>query len=322
MSRRGWALFGLMAVVWGLPYLLIRVAVDEITPPAVVLVRVGLATVLLVPVCLVRGARTVLLPALRRWRPLLVYSVVEIAVPWLLLTHAETRLTSSLSGILVAATALVAALLSWAVGTADRPDLRRSLGLVVGFAGVVTLLGLDLGHVSWLAVLEVGGTVVCYAVGPMLLTRHLADLPAIGVVTASVAVTAVIYLPVVLLGPPVGWSHLTAGGIGSLLGLAVVCTALAFVAFFALIAEVGPTRATLITYVNPAVALLLGVTVLGEPVTLGMALGFPLVLVGCGLAAAPSRRAVREAAPARAELPATALPTVVALDPDPEPERC
>ncbi|MHA3703920.1 DMT family transporter [Jatrophihabitans sp. YIM 134969] len=321
MSRRGWGLFALMSVVWGLPYLLIRVAVDEITPPAVVFVRVAVATLLLVPLCLARGARTTLLPAFRRWRPLLAYTVVEIAVPWLLLTHAETRVTSSLAGILVAATALVSAVLSWVAGTADRPGRGRTLGLVVGFAGVIVLLGVDLGGVSWLAVTEIGGVTICYALGPMLLTRYLADLPALGVVTASVALTAVIYVPVVLLGPAVGWSHLSAGGIASLAGLAVVCTALAFVGFFALIAEVGPTRAVLITYVNPAVALLLGVVVLSEPVTVGMAVGCPLILLGCALGAARARR--RDGSPEPA-VPGAApvVPAATVLDPDPTPERC
>lgn len=308
MSRRGWALFALMGVVWGLPYLLIRVAVDELTPPAVVLVRVGVATVLLVPLCLLRGARATLWPALRRWRPLVVYTVVEIAVPWLLLTHAETALTSSLAGVLVAATALVAAVLSWVAGTADRPGPRRTAGLLLGFAGVVVLLGVDLGQVSWLAVAEVGGVTLCYAVGPMLLTRYLADLPAIGVVTASVALTAVIYLPVVLLGPAVRWSALTPAGIASLAGLGVVCTALAFVGFFALIAEVGPTRATLITYVNPAVALLLGVLVLGEDLTVGIAVGFPLILLGCVLGASRSAAVVPDPV-ATTPVPATPIPT-------------
>lgn len=316
MSRRGWALFALMSVVWGIPYLLIRVAVDEITPPAVVFVRVALATVLLVPLCVYRGVRTTLWPVFRRWRALVVYTVVEIATPWLLLTHAETKVTSSLAGILVAATALVAAVLSWVVGTADRPGARRTAGLLVGFAGVVVLLGVDLGGVSWLAVAEIGGVTVCYAVGPMLLTRHLADLPAIGVVTASVALCALVYVPVVLLGPPVGWSHLTAGGIASLVGLGVVCTALAFVGFFALIAEAGPTRSTLITYVNPAVALLLGVVVLGEDVTIGIAIGFPLILLGCVVGAA------RSAGDRDAEQVAPVVPAAAALEPHPTTERC
>ena len=318
MSRRGWGLFALMAVVWGLPYLLIRVAVEEISPPAVVLVRVGVAAVLLVPFCLVRGARATLVPALRRWRPLVAYTVIEIAVPWLLLTHAETRLTSSLAGILVAATALVAAVLSWVVGSSDRPGPRRAAGLLLGFAGVVVLLGVDLGEVSWLAVAEIGGVTVCYAVGPMVLTRHLADLPAIGVVTASVALTALIYLPVVALGPPVGWSDLSAGGVASLAALAVVCTAVAFVGFFALIAEAGPTRAVLITYVNPAVALALGVAVLGEHVTAGMAIGFPLILLGCVLGATRSARdRPRPADPAAAPV----VPVATGLDPRPAVER-
>ena len=320
MSRRGWVLFALMSVVWGLPYLLIRVAVDEISPPAVVLVRVGVATVLLVPLCMVKGTRATLLPAFRRWRPLVVYTVVEIAVPWLLLTHAETRVTSSLAGILVAATALVAAVLAWIAGTADRPGPRRTAGLLLGFAGVVVLLGVDLGDVSWLAVAEIGGVTICYALGPMLLTRYLADLPALGVVTASVALTTVIYLPVVLLGPAVGWSHLTAGGIGALAALAVVCTAVAFVGFFALIAEAGPTRAVLITYVNPAVALVLGVVVLGEQVTVGIAIGFPLILLGCVVGAARSGGGRDSPGPEPAAAPV--VPAAAVLEPEPTPERC
>lgn len=290
MSRRGWVLFAVMSVIWGLPYLLIRVAVDQLPPPVVVLIRVGLATLVLLPVCLIKGLPSTLLPAVRRWRPLLAYTVIEIAVPWLLLTRAERELSSSLAGILVAATALVAAALGWLLRTNDQLDITRVAGLIVGFGGVVVLLGLDLSQLSWVPLLEMAGVIGCYAVGPVILSRWLADLPALGVVTASVGLTAVGYLPLVLLGPPVTWSVVTAGTVWALVVLAVICTAAAFVLFFALITEIGPARAVIITYVNPAVALVLGVAVLGERITTGMAVGFPLILLGSGLAARRARQ--------------------------------
>lgn len=318
MSRRGWVLFALMSAIWGLPYLLIRVAVGELPPAAVVLVRVGLATLVLFPICVARGLGRTAWPALRRWRPLLAYTVIEIAVPWLLLSSAERSLTSSLAGILVAATALVAAVLGWVLGADDQLDAGRATGLVIGFGGVIALVGIDLGTLSVGPLVEVAGVVLCYAVGPVVLARWLADLPAIGVVTASVGLTAVGYLPVVVFGPPVAWSSIDAATAWALVVLAVICTAAAFLAFFALIAEAGPARAVVITYVNPAVAVALGVLVLGEHITVGMAVGFPLILLGCVLGARRSRAAPPDRDAVRASRPAAAGPG----RPEPATGRC
>lgn len=296
MSRRGLALFGVMCIIWGIPYLLIRVAVKELTPAFLVFARTGFAALLLLPLAARRGELRVLLP---RWRPLVVFAVVEIAVPWLLLSRAEQRLTSSLTGLLIAAVPLVGALFTAAAGSADRLDGRSWLGLLIGLLGVAALVGLDFGSVGVVPLLEVCVVVVGYATGPMVLSRYLTGLPSLGIVAASLTMTALVYAPVAALQLP---THVRLDVILSVAGLAVVCTAVAFLLFFDLIGEVGPVRATVITYVNPAVAAVLGVAVLGERFTAGMGIGFALVLGGSVLAtrrSAPREptAAVPEAAP-------------------------
>jgi drug/metabolite transporter (DMT)-like permease len=276
MSRRGALLFAAMCVIWGVPYLMIRVAVRELAPVTLVFFRTGLGAAVLTPFAAWRGE---LRPLLARLRPLLAYTFIEVALPWVLLAHAETRLTSSLTGLLIAAVPLVGAAVVALMRGGERHGRRRWLGLLVGFAGVAALVGLDAGHVDALAVAEIGCVAVCYATGPIILTRRLNDAPALGVVAASLLLAALAYAPFALLRLPSGMpsTHV----VESVIGLAVLCTALAFLVFFALIAEVGPVRATVITYVNPAVAALLGVAVLSEQLTTGMLVGFALILAGC-----------------------------------------
>jgi drug/metabolite transporter (DMT)-like permease len=283
MTRRGWLLFATMGLIWGIPYLMIKVAVGGLHPATLVFLRTALAALLLVPIAAARGE---LRPLLRYWRPLLAFAVIEVAVPWLLLNTAEVRLSSSLSGLLIAGVPLVGALLAWMTG-GERLGPVRIVGLLVGLAGVAALVGLDL-HVGdvW-ALLEIAGVAVGYAVGPWILARYLSGLPGLGVIAAALAVTALGYLPFAL-------THLPARVpsrpvLGSVLVLAFVCTALAFVLFFALIAEAGPVRATVITYINPAVAVTLGVLLLHESFTVGIAVGFALVLTGSVLATRRSR---------------------------------
>jgi drug/metabolite transporter (DMT)-like permease len=168
-------------------------------------------------------------------------------------------------------------------------------GLLLGLAGVAAIVGLDLHATSVLALAEVGGVAVCYAVGPAILSRYLADLPAVAVIAVSLTLCCAAYAPVAAFQLPAALPR--SGVVASVVVLALVCTSLAFLLFFALIAEVGPVRATVITYVNPAVAAVLGVAALGERFTAGMGAGFVLVLVGSALA---TRR--RSEAPAGAEL--------------------
>jgi drug/metabolite transporter (DMT)-like permease len=288
MTRRGWALFAAMALIWGIPYLLIKVAVADLSPVTLVLLRTAIGALLLVPLAAARGG---LAPLLRHWRAVLVYTVVEVMVPWLLLSNAERHLTSSLTGLLIAAVPLIGAVLAVLAGGDDRLDARRAGGLVIGFAGVAVLLGLDLSTIDAGAVVQVGLVAVGYAIGPMIVARQLAGVPAIGVVAASLTLTTVVYAPIGVAQLPHAIPPVSV--IAAVAVLGVVCTALAFLLFFALIAEVGPLRAQAITYVNPAVALALGVVILGEPFTAGAVAGFALILLGLVLATrrrSPDRR--------------------------------
>jgi drug/metabolite transporter (DMT)-like permease len=279
MTRRGALLFAAMCVIWGIPYLLIRVAVRELAPVTLVFFRTAIGALLLTPVAAYRGE---LRPLLRHWRPLLAYTAVEVAIPWVLLARAETKLTSSLTGLLIAAVPLVGAVIVTLTGDRERLGGRRWLGLLVGIGGVAAIVGLNLGQVNVGALVEIGFVAVGYAVGPIILSRSMTDLPAYGVVAASLLLSAIVYAPFAAANWPSTMP--SAHVVESVLGLAFICTALAFLVFFALIAEVGPVRATVITYINPAVAAVLGVTLLSEHLTRGMVIGFALVLAGCVLA--------------------------------------
>jgi drug/metabolite transporter (DMT)-like permease len=279
VTRRGWALFAAMCLIWGIPYLLIKVAVSDLSPVTLVFFRTAIGAVLLVPLAAGRGNLKPLLP---HWRAIVVYTGVEVALPWLLLSDAETRLSSSLTGLLIAAVPFVGVLLGWLTGAEDRFDSRRLFGLLVGFIGVAALVGLNVSAHDFGAVGEVGLVAVGYALGPMIITRRLSHLPALGVVAVSLALPAIAYAPLGLTHLPGAFPSLSVLVSVALLG--VLCTAIAFLLFFALIAEVGNVRATTITYVNPAVALALGVVLLGEPFTVGAVVGFGLILVGLFMA--------------------------------------
>jgi drug/metabolite transporter (DMT)-like permease len=289
LSRRGALLFAAMCVIWGIPYLMIRVAVRELAPVTLVFLRTGLAALLLVPLA---ARRRELRPLLAPWRPILAYTAIEVALPWFLLSHAETKLTSSLTGLLIAAVPLVGALIVSLSGERERLGGRRWLGLLVGLCGVAAIVGLDLGHVDAVALVEIALVAVCYAVGPIILARYLNAAPPLGVVAASLALTAVAYAPLAAIRWPGRMP--SAHVVESVVGLAVVCSAAAFLLFFALIAEVGPVRATVITYVNPAVAAVVGVLLLNEHLTAGMLLGFALVLAGSVLATGRTPEAIAE----------------------------
>jgi drug/metabolite transporter (DMT)-like permease len=291
MTRRSWALFAAMCVIWGIPYLLIRVAVRDVAPGTLVFLRTAIGGLILLPLALTRGGFR---PVLRRWAPLLAFTVLEIAIPWLLLSDAEKHLSSSLTGLLIAAVPLVGVIAARASGSDERADRLQLLGLLTGLIGVAMLVGLDFGDISVTALLELLAVVIGYAVAPVIMARRLADLPSIPVVCLSLLLVAVGYLPYAALRPP---THVHANGWWSIAVLGLVCTAIAFVLFFALISEIGPARSTVITYVNPAVAVLFGVLLLDETFTLGMAVGFPLILVGSVLAAR------RRASPAQPAVP-------------------
>ncbi|HET9596278.1 MAG TPA: DMT family transporter [Anaeromyxobacteraceae bacterium] len=278
MTRRGWWLFAALGIIWGLPYLLIKIAVADVSPAALVFLRTALGALLLAPLAFGRGELRAILP---HWRPIVAFTVAEMAVPWVLLSDAERHISSGLTGLLIAAVPLVGALLAAVTGH-ERIAGRRLAGLLLGFAGVVVLLGLDTTHDSALALVQMAVVILGYAAGALLVSRWLTGLPSLAVVTTSLALCAVVYVPFAL--PSLAAGLPPPRALAAVAALGVVCTALAFVVFFRLIAEVGPVRATVVTYVNPAVAVTLGVLVLGEPVTVGTVAGFALILAGSLLA--------------------------------------
>lgn len=280
VSRRGWLLFAAMAVIWGIPYLLIKVAVGELSPVVVVFLRCAVGAVLLVPWTLARRQLPLLL---RHWRWLMVFTVLEMTGPWLLLSVAEQSLSSSLTGLLVAAVPFVAALTARWAGADDRLSPARIGGMLLGVAGIVVLLGLDVAGAQLTAVVAVALVVLGYATAPMIISAKLPEVPGVAASGFALVVTAVVYAPFAV--PRLAQVGAASGSaLVSVAALGVVCTAVALALFFALIREAGPQRALVITFVNPAVAVLLGVLLLHEPFTLGLAVGVPLILAGCVLA--------------------------------------
>jgi drug/metabolite transporter (DMT)-like permease len=290
VTRRGWILFAAMSFIWGIPYLFIKIAVGELTPASLVFLRTAIGAALLLPIA---AARNDLGPLLPHWKWIAAYTLVEVAAPWFLLADAERRISSSLSGLLIALVPSIGAILAWASGTDDRLDARRIIGLAMGFMGVAALVGLDVGASDLGAVAEVVLVALGYALGALIIARKLSGLPVFGVIAASLALTMIAYAPVGIAQLPSTLPSLPVIVAVAILG--VVCTAVAFLVFFPLIAEVGPARATVITYVNPAVALALGVAFLHEPLTFGIVVGFALIVLGSVLATrrtAPRRPSV------------------------------
>lgn len=305
MSRRGWALLVAVGIIWGVPYLLIKVAVQDVTPPMLVLVRTALGAVVLLPFAL-RGDG---LRALRgRWRAVAAFAVLEIVGPWVLLSNAERTLASSTTGLLVATVPIMAVVLGRLVG--DRLPVAgvRWVGLAVGLAGVAVLAGPGSGAAEAWPLVQVLLAALGYAAAPIIAARSLQGVRAVTLTAVCLSLSALVYLPVVLLTGP----HPVPGpaALGSLAALGLVCTALAFVLFFRLISEVGAARSTLVAYINPLVAVALGAVVLDEPVTAAVVVAAVLIVAGSAAASVQgrARRRPPTAEPAAPEVARTAAP--------------
>jgi drug/metabolite transporter (DMT)-like permease len=282
LTRRGWLLFIAMGVIWGIPYLLIKVADGGVSVPVLVCTRVALGSLLLWPAAL-RGGQLRALRGHLTW--LGAFTAAEIIGPFALLSNAERHLPSSTSGLLIAAVPIISALLAICTGAGDRLTPVRWAGLAIGLGGVALLAGPGAGHGGTLPVIEVLLTALGYATGPLIANRKLADLPPVAVNAACLGAAAVGYAPFAALTWPRTLPSVQV--LGALAGLGVICTAAGFLVFFRLIAEVGPARATVITYVNPAVAVALGVLVLGEHLTPVIGVSFAAILGGSVLATRP-----------------------------------
>ena len=279
MNRRSILLFAAICLIWGIPYFLIRIAVAEITPAVLVFARTAIGALILLPVVVARGG---LVEIGRRWPFVLAFALAEIGIPWLFLFRAEQQISSSLAGLLVSCVPLVGVGIAPLFGRRERLGTLGIVGLVVGLAGVAAIVGFDFRASDTGALLGMILVVIGYATGPAIINRFLGGISSITVNGVALAACAVAYAPAAVLQWPKTLP--TVSVLVAVAVLAVVCTATAFLVFFALIREIGPVRATVSTYVNPAVAAVAGVLVLHEKFTVGMVLGFVLVIGGSILA--------------------------------------
>jgi drug/metabolite transporter (DMT)-like permease len=281
MSARAWGAFATVSLLWGVPYLFIKVAVDDGVPPAFLAwVRVVLGAAVLLGL----SWRAGVLPSMRgRWKWLALFAVAEICIPFPLIAAGERHVPSSLAAIIVAAAPLFVALLALRFDRSERPDRKRLIGLVVGLSGVVALMGVDVAGQTGelLGALAILTAAFGYAVGPMVLKNKLADLDPRASMGVSLAIASAILAPAAAIDHPTHAPSLAATG--SLLALGLFCTAAAFVFYGILITEVGAGRALVITYINPVVAVGLGVAILGEHPGAGAIAGLLLILAGSWL---------------------------------------
>jgi Predicted permease, DMT superfamily len=300
VTWRTWLIFPLLCVLWGMPYFFIKLALVELSPIAVAWSRLTLAALVLVPIAL---HRRVLLPALRHKLAIVAFGIVELVIPFSLISFGEQWISSSLAGILVATVPLAIVVIAPFFGVKEKLGARRFVGLIVGLVGVVALLGVDTGGApqQWLGVLCLFGAVIGYTIGPLIVQRYLAGVDQLGALSASLIVASIVLLPWALLEVPTALpSSLTLTSIGI---LGIFCTALALLSFFYLINTAGAARASVVAYICPAVAALLGVLLLNEPFGFGSAAGLALILVGSWMATGGARREpAREPAMAQQEV--------------------
>lgn len=263
-----------MAVFWGIPYLLIRVAVRQLDPGVLVLLRTAPAAVLLLPVVYVQRQ---LGDLWKNFRWIVAFGVIEFGIPWYLMATAEKHITSSLTSLLICAVPLFSVIAQKIRRTEEHITSRRVAGLVVGAVGVALLVGLGIrgGSVQWIALV----LIICvgYTIGPIILVTKLHHVSGAAVVAGATAVVALAWTPWSIAHWP---EHINNETWSSVAVLSIVCTAGAFLTFFELTKEIGSTRSVVVTYVNTAIAVVLGIVFLREPLTIGIILGFPLVLIG------------------------------------------
>jgi len=277
MSRRNWFLFFFVGFIWGIPYLLIKVAVAEVSPPVIVFSRVAIGSLILIPIAMKRGS---LMPAIQAWRYVIPYAIGEMVGPWILITSAEQKMSSGLAGLLIATVPIWSTILASINGDKTVWHHKRLLGLLIGFVGIVLVVGIESfsGRQSLVAIFMILVSAMGYAWAVTMVSKKIPHIEPISINGLAMLLTAIVYLPLAILTAP---DHAPSAKIlGTILALGMFPTALAFILFFQLIKEIGAARGSLVTYLNTAFAVVLGVIILNEPFTLGIAIGLPLVLLG------------------------------------------
>jgi drug/metabolite transporter (DMT)-like permease len=297
VSWRGWAAFAALCVIWGIPYFLIKVAVAEVPPLLIAWSRLVLATFVLLPVAWKRGA---LGSSRGHAAALCGFALAEFAIPFVAISCGEQWISSSVTGILIATVPLWVVLLARSFGVHEPLGARRMVGLALGFIGVVTLLGV--GSISkpwgWAGVACVLIAALGYAVGPLIIQRHLRDLDAVGPLATCLAIALVLLTLPAMRVLPAHWPSTAA--LSSLFVLGILCTAIAMLLMFYLVSHAGASRASLITYFNPAVASLLGIGLLHEHLGAGGVAAFGMILAGSWLASRGVAQSPRARSPGQA----------------------
>jgi drug/metabolite transporter (DMT)-like permease len=281
MTRGAWGAFIALGIIWGLPYFFIKVALQELDPLVVAWSRLTLATLVLLPIAWRRGA---LAPLRGHAGAVIAFAIVEFVVPFAAISIGEQWIDSSVTGLLIAMVPLLVAAISRFAGVHEPMTFTRLAGLVTGFGGVVLLLGFGSveGPRGWAGAALMGLAALGYAIGPLIVKRRLAGIDSYGPVTVSQGIAAIVLLPGALANWPSHWPGARTWIAIAFLGIA--CSAVAMLLWFHLVRIAGPGRSSVITYVNPAVATLLGVLVLREPIGWSTFAAFALILLGSWLA--------------------------------------
>ena len=286
MTWRAWATFATLCAIWGLPYFFIKLALQDLSPACIAWGRITLGALVLAPIAWRRGS---LQKAFGHKSAVAAFAVAELVIPFWLIAMGEQWISSSLTGILIATVPLSVVLIAPLFGIRERLGALRIAGLAIGFCGVIAIVGLDTGHgpMLWAGVACIMISVVGYAIGPLIVERHLSDVDELGAVAASLIVASVLLLPFAALSAP---DHMpSAASLASVAALGVACTALALYLYFYLINVAGAARASVVAYINPAVAAVIGVLVLNEPFGLATGVGMAMILFGSWLATGKSK---------------------------------
>ena len=281
MTRKSWIQFGIVGFLWGIPYLLMKVAVADIPPPLIVAGRTLIGAAILIPIAL---RKNTLKDAIKGIKYVIPYAVLEMVGPWILITSAEKEISSGLAGLLVATVPFFASIFSSLQGDHSVWQPKRIFGLVVGFVGIVALVGIEsiTGTSNPKAIAMVILAAIMYAYAVLMVTTNLPGVDGIAINRVAMGLTCLFYTPIAIATWPS--NPVSTQAITALVALGVFSTAIAFMLFFIVIVEIGVARGSLTTYVNTAVAVVLGILILNEPITLGIIVGLPMVLLGSYLA--------------------------------------